>query len=371
MDSETNTFAFWSIGNGRMSKMLKHEVVKVFLISRLLVLGMAYGVFYFSMFYNPLPPAPPNYVSTGQGDLNWRPLNVLYYYDAVHYMDIAENGYGKWRLTCWFPLYPLLIRTFGGTVASAVIVSNLSLLAALFAIHRLGGKKALWLAAFSPISIVFSSAYSESLFLALTAWSMVMVEQKKPVICGIIGGLAALARPTGWVAVAGLGVYLVLKREPKAAAKVVLLGSAIGLLYPVYLFVQFGDPLLFAKANAYVFGREPCLPFSGLLTDLEYLFREHNLRSFLIPLNFVGFLLLFGGALTKWWPYTLIYSLMVLCSGVANQKVWLEYLPYIFGLLRYAGACVPVYLNEKTSIFPWVVLSVVISILVALKWFIF
>jgi len=162
--------------------MIKHEAVKAFLISRLVVLGMAYGVFYFSMIYGPLPPAPPNYVSTGQGDLNWRPLNVLYYYDAVHYMDIAENGYGKWWLTCWFPLYPLAVRAFGGTVASAVIVSNLSLLAALFAIHRLGGKTALWLAAFSPVSIVFSSAYSESLFLALTVWGMVAAERGKPVL---------------------------------------------------------------------------------------------------------------------------------------------------------------------------------------------
>jgi len=355
-----------------MSEKYK-EVIKAFIVSRIVIFSVAYVLFYLFMHhYFSLPFAPPNYVENGQGTLNWRPLNVLYYYDAVHYIDIAENGYDKWWLTCWFPLYPLLIRAFGSTVASAVIVSNLSLLIALFAIYQLGGKKALWLAAFSPISIVFSSVYSESLFLALTAWGMVAAERKKPVLCGILIGLAALTRPLGWTTIIGVGVFLALKQGLKAATNVILLGSIIGLLYPVYLFLQFGDPLLFINANTIIFGREICLPFSLLLTDIKHLFCGHDLKSIIILLNFTGFLLLFKGITTKWWPYTLVYALIVLCSGITNQKAWIGYSPYVFGLLRYTGACAPVYLtNHQESILPWIIFSIIIDILITFKLFIF
>lgn len=355
----------------RCLNILRQEPVKAFLASRLFTLGIAYGVFYFSAFCGALPPAPPGYVETGQGDLNWRPLNVLYYYDAVNYMNIAQHGYSDWRLTCWFPLYPLLIRVFGSTAASAVAASNLSLLAALFAACRLGGKKAVWLTAFSPISIVFSSAYSESLFLALTAWGMVMAERGKHGACGMLAGLAALARPPGWAAVAGFGAYFAFRREPKAAAKVILAGAAAGLLYPAYLFLEFGDPLLFAKANAHFFGRGLCFPLSGLLADFGHLFSAPGPAGLVILLNCAGFLLLLRGALTKWWPYTLAYALVILCSGITNQGAYSAYAPYVFGLLRYAGACVPVYLSEKAKVPPGAALSAVVTVLVACKWFIF
>jgi hypothetical protein len=131
-----------------------------FLLSRLLVLGVAYTTFYsFSE-----PPAPSWYADAKQGrPLDRKSLNALYFYDATHYMKIADQGYTLPE-TPWYPLYPLLIRVFGGTPAAAVALSNILFLVGLLALYRLGGKKAVVLACVSPIAIVFSAIYSESLF---------------------------------------------------------------------------------------------------------------------------------------------------------------------------------------------------------------
>lgn len=345
---------------------MKSEVIKAFLVSRLVVVGIAYGFFYFSMLYSPLPFAPPNYVEERNGTLDWRPLNILYYYDAIHYLDIAQNGYRLHPyLTCWFPLYPILIRFLGNTTASAVVVSNLSLLIALFAIYRLGGKKAVWLTAFSPISIVFSSAYTESLFLALTAWSMVMVKREKPLLCGILIGLSALTRPVGWAVLAGISLHVFLERKKANAVKIVLIGSVIAGLYPLYLYFQFGDPLLFSKMNTIIFGRTLFFPFSGLFIDIKYAVQNPWILVMLL-INIMGFVMLAIGMFTPWRAYVIIYALTILSLG--SDK----FIPSIIGLLRYACACVPVYLNQKMNInLSWVIFSIIISVLVTFKMFIF
>jgi hypothetical protein len=99
-----------------------------FLLSRLIVLGVAYATFYSF----DTPPAPPGYAET-QGPLDRKPLNVLFFYDSVHYLTIVNEGYGLFQ-TAWFPLYPLLIRLTGGTAASAVAVSNIMFFLGLLAV---------------------------------------------------------------------------------------------------------------------------------------------------------------------------------------------------------------------------------------------
>ncbi|MBC7105374.1 MAG: hypothetical protein H5T97_05510 [Firmicutes bacterium] len=124
-----------------------------FLVSRAAFLVPAYAVFYSF----PEPPAPPGYAAEFQGPLDRRPLNVLFYYDAVHYLRIACQGYSR-EETPWYPLYPLAVKAFGGTAASAVAVSNAAFFVGLLGLQRAAGKRAVALACASPIGRVFSSA---------------------------------------------------------------------------------------------------------------------------------------------------------------------------------------------------------------------
>lgn len=230
---------------------MTREAVKLclvwFWLSRAIFLVPAYAVFYSS----PEPPAPPRYVEEFQGPLDRRPLNVLFYYDAVHYLRIAREGYSR-KEAPWYPLYPLLIRALGGTAASAVAVSNAAFFLGLLGLCRLGGRRAVVLACLSPIGIVFSSAYSESVFFCLASWALALAD--RPVLRGAACALAALSRPPG-LALALLPLADLAKRPLRAEAAAAALALAGAAAFPLYLWTRFGTPLAGAEVNTAIASR--------------------------------------------------------------------------------------------------------------------
>ncbi|MGB9886800.1 MAG: hypothetical protein ACPLRW_07380 [Moorellales bacterium] len=218
-----------------------------FLLSRAVFLVPAYTVFYSS----PKPPAPPGYVEGFQGPLDRRPLNVLFYYDATHYLRIAREGYSRDE-SPWYPLYPLLIRVLGGTAASAVAVSNAAFFLGLLGLYRLGGGRAVVLASVSPLGIVFSSAYSESLFFCLAIWALAL--GGRPVLRGVLCGLAALSRPPG-LALVLLSLADLLRRRSPADVAASVLALAGAAAFPLYLWERFGTPFVGAEVNAAIASR--------------------------------------------------------------------------------------------------------------------
>ena len=101
-------------------------------------------------------------------------------WDALAYLHIAQNGYTKASYTVFFPMYPLLIRlfgaVFGSNVAAAMLISAVSFVLGLRLLYRLteleldsrAADAAVLLLAFAPMSLFFTAAYTESLFLALS-----------------------------------------------------------------------------------------------------------------------------------------------------------------------------------------------------------
>lgn len=298
-----------------------------FLLSRVVVLGVAYAAFY----SQPEPPAPPGYAET-QGPLDRRPLNVLFYYDAVHYLRIAREGY-SWDETPWYPLYPLAVRLFGGTAASAVAVSNIAFFAGLLALQRIAGKRAVALACASPIGVTFSSAYSESLFFCLTAWALAL-RDRRPLAAGFLCGAAAMTRAPGVALILVPLAKLLRDRSIRDVAAVLLaiIGAAT---YPVYLWLKFGSPATAAAVNAEVF-RRILQPFwYGMIADGARLFAG-GFSADAVP---VALLNLVGGAV--WLAFGLAgpqptaaaaYALTVLSFPV-QAAAWP---PATHGLLRYA-----------------------------------
>ncbi len=159
------------------------------------------------------PAATSGYDSFRPG--NWRR------YDSGHYLSIARKGYelfscadigysaDEWcGTTGWLPGYPYLIRfthKLGiSWVKAAVIVSGVFhfLTLALIWIYFLEAKVtranllALSAAAFFPGAIYYHSIYPISLIAFLTALWLTFLSEKRWVMSGIAGGLAAFTYPS-------------------------------------------------------------------------------------------------------------------------------------------------------------------------------
>lgn len=154
-------------------------------------------------------------------------------WDSIWYSRIAENGYGYTAQLdggvthpdlAFFPLLPWLERLLAAlTPLSApdagLLIAALASLAAAWGIFAIGdhlhGPRAgvclvvLWAA--TPVGIVQSMAYSESLFTALAAWGLYAVLTDRWVWAGALASLAGLTRPVGAAVVAALWITAALR----------------------------------------------------------------------------------------------------------------------------------------------------------------
>ncbi|WP_189915967.1 glycosyltransferase family 39 protein [Kitasatospora xanthocidica] len=161
------------------------------------------------------------------------PWDVLGTWDGVWYQRIAENGYDPQLIplrgfplatyyensAAFFPLYPWLMRLVGavtglGPYGSGIVVSVLASLVAvagIFAIaERLGGFRAGVTAAviwgLFPGSGVEWAVYSDSLFVALSAWACYCVMTRRWLTAGLLALVAGLNRPTAAALIAAVSI---------------------------------------------------------------------------------------------------------------------------------------------------------------------
>lgn len=189
-------------------------------------------------------------------------------FDGVHYLSIAANGYLDNQ--GFFPLYPILIRILafvlgGGEpftlayFASGFAISNISFILALFVFYKLVkidfSKKialqAIFFLLVFPTSFFFASLYTESLFLLLSLLSFYAARKKKWVFAGLLGALLSATRLTGIFILPALLYEFFLSEKKIVSAKALpLLMVPLGLSsYVFYLFLRFGNPLLFIQAH--------------------------------------------------------------------------------------------------------------------------
>lgn len=185
--------------------------VQAFVASRLLVLlaGIG-GVLAVAKRTSPLEVAayqhqlgPVGYVLAGSVDR----------FDSAFYLDIASHGYGSLASgrVAFFPLYPLLIRAVGlltgSLVIAGVLISAVAFLLALVLLHRLTelelGRRAatatVLIVCFAPLSLFFTAIYTESLFLMLSVGALLAARRERWALAGVLGALATLTRPTGFL----------------------------------------------------------------------------------------------------------------------------------------------------------------------------
>jgi hypothetical protein len=204
-------------------------------------------------------------------DVPFGTMNLWSHWDGEHYVALAAGGYLQPPdniSPAFFPLYPLLIRSFtelfGGPISQAtlstwgVLISLLALPFALYFVYRIAedgwGTRAaqgtVLTLAFFPMSFFLNAVYTESLFLALSAGSLWAVRVRKDFLLAC--ALAAFATATR-----NVGVFLIVPLAYewlkggaqryglwRGAACLALASSGL-LWYAAYLWLRFGDPFLF------------------------------------------------------------------------------------------------------------------------------
>ena len=209
-------------------------------------------------------------------------MNLWSHWDGEHYVTLALGGYlnpPEDVSPAFFPLYPLLVRffaeLFGGPISREALsvwgplISLLFLPFALYFVyqvalddwgHRVARGTVLALA-FFPTTFFLNAAYTESLFLALSAGSVWAVRVRKDLLLAcVLAGLASATRNVGVFLIVPLAYEWInnLDRYRWRGAYLLLVPSGL-VAYMGYLWARFGDPILFYTAQE-DWGREATGP---------------------------------------------------------------------------------------------------------------
>lgn len=206
--------------------------------------------------------------------------------DAPDYILIAQSAYPTSIETVYFPLYPLTVRlvaTFIGPhwVAAALIASNLSALLAFLGVAYLAAqlapagqeaqvaRVAMMLLATYPLAYFLTVPYSDGMFAGLAAFTLFFALRRRWGWAAACAFLAALTRPIGpaliiplaWEAFQSYRAQRALEslrqtlrqtlRAVAGSVGAVCAPIAAIALYCGYLWLRFGDPLIFMKAEAH------------------------------------------------------------------------------------------------------------------------
>lgn len=187
-------------------------------------------------------------------------------WDARWFVQIADRGYEEVpEAAAFFPLYPaavhLLAWITGSTLVAGTLISLASAAVAAAVLAELArmllGERAahdtvLYIALY-PVAFVFTAVYSDALFLALAAASFLAAERGRPLLAGVLAGLATGTRIIGLALVPALAILLWRGRgrgwvRVLRLAPLLLAPAAVG-LYALYLERTIGDGGAFASAQ--------------------------------------------------------------------------------------------------------------------------
>jgi hypothetical protein len=219
---------------------------------------------------------PPFHAWFGLGD---RLFDTFAQWDSGWFLSIAKHGYTSKQVTAFFPLYPLLVHGVAEIVRSYIVAGVLVSLAAgavaVIVLHRLarpllgdaGANDTVLFVVLYPLAFVFTAVYSDGLFLALAAGSFLAATQRRPLLAGVLGGLACGTRLIGLALLPALIVLLWprQRRDVLRLLPLVLLPAAVG-AYALYLDHRFGDAWAFVRVQNVYWNRHvhAAGPLSGL-----------------------------------------------------------------------------------------------------------
>lgn len=216
-----------------------------------------------------------------------------HHWDTGYFLQIALHGYTTLDKMAFYPFYPLLERAgmfiTQDPFTAGLLISNIAELVLFVVLYRLVEEDfdatqayhtVLYLALF-PAAFFLSAAYSESVFLCLSVLSFYNMRHRHWWLAGLFGFLAGLTRASGVLLVVpfcyeylrpilqqqGAEPGSILSRERiisllkdlRPSILILLCFPASLVLFAVYSFYQFHDPLAFVHAES-IWGRALSIP---------------------------------------------------------------------------------------------------------------
>jgi hypothetical protein len=208
-------------------------------------------------------------------------LSYWAHWDGAWYTEIASAGYVARapESTAFFPVFPMVMRVGaalgGGTALWGILISLAATFFALYFLYRIAEKfrdkstaRATTFAfAFFPTAFYLNAPFTEALFVAFGAGSFWAAYVRRDLLlAGLLGALAAATRNSGVLLLIPLGYEWLRHREElgwRGTWELALVPTG-PLGYAVFLWYQFGDPLIFADAQTVFWGRELTNPLTTL-----------------------------------------------------------------------------------------------------------
>ena len=303
-------------------------------------------------------------------------LSIFELYDAQHYINIAKVGYTEPLLYAFFPLYPICIKMLSIIIPSyqisGALISNVCSFLSILVLSKLTkDKDNVWnilCFVFSPILAYTSIVYTESIFMLLTILGYYLYKNNKYILSALIIGLSILARNSGIILWGAIGLdmlyrKLIKKDETIKFKNIVIFGLislSIGLIYPIYLYIQTGDFLKFATVQTDYWYRSSGTPIDNFLSDIKVLERGGTnlpLNILIFLENWISFILTFvlGIKLFKKDKVSSIYIIVSLIAFTITFRDINYWMPLAsISLFRYVLNLFPIYIylfdNKKESI---------------------
>jgi hypothetical protein len=275
-------------------------------------------------------------------DVPFGAMSIWAHYDGDHYVNAALNGYSEngGASPAFFPLYPLIVRFVVNLVGGPLLPSAVSSLGvavslsalplAFWFVYRIAedawgtqsARTTVLTLAFFPTAFFFNAVYSESLFLLFSAGALWAARVRKDLLLAcMLAGLATATRNVGIFLLIPLALAWWRDRAVLGWRVVYLAVAPSGLFaYSCFLWLRFGEPLLFLSAQG-AWGRS----FGGLVGSAVAAGRAagKSARPLLDPgtyqpLSFEKVLLVLSGTNYLYNALFLLFAVIVLVAGIKH-----------------------------------------------------
>lgn len=294
----------------------------------------------------------------GNRSVPWR--EVFERWDAQRYLQLARDGYVATgeasSFLVGFPLYPWLVRmvSWSGLDFSwaGLFVSGAASIGAGWCLLQLvridqdvrTARLALWFLFIFPTSYFLHVAYSEATLLALALGCFLAGRRNYWMLCGMLGGLAALSRISGVLLLPAIAweVWEQYRATGRWDWRWLWLAS-IPCGLGVYLWLNYhvtGDPLAFTKIMSEHFGRDLAWPWTGARNLWDNLF-ERKPEEFIMQGVSELFFTVLALGMTIWTWRALRVSYAVWMTGNFLLGLCTS---FVVGQPRYALVMFPIFI---------------------------
>jgi hypothetical protein len=192
-------------------------------------------------------------------------LSYLANWDGVDYINIAKHGYISFRLTNFFPLYPIILnlvnKVIRSPLISGLVISWTFMTGAIFYYLKLiklyfklddnlEALRACLIFILFPTAIYLMAVYTESLFAFLSLGAIYYALKKRYLLAGLLASLATITHINGGFLVILITMILFEQKEKLKNVVTTFIISCLGIVaYMGYLWSKFNNPFEFITAQ--------------------------------------------------------------------------------------------------------------------------